>query len=166
MNNVLFLDIDGVLNRHARYENGYCGIEPHPVAHLNTLLYTFSDLKLVISSAWRYSFWNKDLTTKGFEIMLSSHGLNVLGRIAGFTQVDEIFRTEHITTAKWIELLKDQGLYFRAELIRNWVLEHNAQKWAVIDDLPVPIDNLIQTDSDRGLTSAELSLIINYFRDK
>lgn len=85
---VIFLDIDGVLNRHQQHENGYCGTDPECVRHFNRLLANAPDWKIVISSAWRYLILNGAMTLKGFESMLLTHGLNVKDRIAGRTRAD------------------------------------------------------------------------------
>jgi len=51
---LLFLDIDGVLNDHAKLESGYCGIRHDKASLLNRILDAVPDVQLVISSAWRY----------------------------------------------------------------------------------------------------------------
>lgn len=71
---ILFLDIDGVLNNHEKLESGYCGISQPQAHHLNLILDTFPDLKLVISSAWRYMTFRGDMTLRGFEMLLQICG--------------------------------------------------------------------------------------------
>src|SRR4051812_10891411 len=50
---VLFLDIDGCLNRKIAHANGYCGLRPKNVRNLNHILAS-PRVRIVISSAWRY----------------------------------------------------------------------------------------------------------------
>jgi len=145
---LLFLDIDGVLNDHTRYSSGYCGTGARQVNHLNDLLQEVPDLQLVISSAWRYLILNGAMTLKGFEALLLTHGVNAYGRIHGHTDADETTTPE--------ERLTFGG---RAELIRRYVDQHDPDGWAVVDDLPIPVANLVQTISRHGLTSQNVEAI-------
>ncbi len=47
----------------------------------------------------------------------------------------------------------------RAELIRRYVDQHDPDGWAVVDDLPIPVANLVQTISRHGLTSQNVEAI-------
>lgn len=70
---VLFLDIDGVLNGHQRHANGYCGIDPGKVEHLNGIV-AETRCRIVLASAWRYMILGGDMTLKGFGHMLATYG--------------------------------------------------------------------------------------------
>jgi hypothetical protein len=62
---IIFLDIDGVLNRHILQNNGYCGIEQPHVQALNYILAKVPEAKIVVSSAWRYMVHQQAMTLKG-----------------------------------------------------------------------------------------------------
>lgn len=97
--NVLFLDIDGVLNSYA--EHAYpiknkvddanaryaAGIDPRRVAILNTII-SRSKASVVISSTWRTQF-----STGTLKLLLEAQGLkaSILGKtpIMGLTPIDE-----------------------------------------------------------------------------
>ena len=85
---IVFLDIDGVLNSHKPHPNGYCGISPECAQRFNHILDKFPDVKLVISSSWRYLVHSGSMTIIGLENLFLSHGLNFKGRIEGITRED------------------------------------------------------------------------------
>lgn len=70
----LFLDIDGVLNRHNRHANGYCGMDRDCVDILNGILET-TKAKVVLASAWRYFVLRGEMTLAGLQGLLCTHGL-------------------------------------------------------------------------------------------
>lgn len=86
---LIFLDIDGVLNGHDqhRHPNGYCGISPGCVYHLNRIVRE-TGAELVISSAWRYLL-NNAMSLDGFRYMLMTYGLDKDVHIQGRTARDE-----------------------------------------------------------------------------
>lgn len=113
---VIFLDIDGVLNRYA-----FLGapstinmIEPELAARLNKLL-MFTDAKLVISSTWRCLVLNGHYSLHGFAHMLKTHGVTVASVVA--------------TTGG------NDGLN-RGRQIRAWLREHlsEVEKYVILDD--------------------------------
>ena len=117
----IFLDIDGVLNDHAKHVNGYCGIKSSCVEILNCILYA-TDAKLIISSAWRYLVHNGSMTLTGFENLLLSHGVNCYQKVHGVTRKDVS-----------VEVCD------RGEQIAEYVREHNIEKYVVLDDLDLGI---------------------------
>jgi hypothetical protein len=75
MEKILFLDIDGVLNDHAFCEVAQsCTIKPQCMGHLNQIIHS-TGCSIVLTSAWRYIIHGGDMTLKGFEYMLRTHGL-------------------------------------------------------------------------------------------
>lgn len=75
MNPILFLDVDGVLNDHAFCEvSESCTIKPQCMAHLNSIIHE-TDCDIVLTSAWRYIIHGGEMTLKGFEYLLRTHGL-------------------------------------------------------------------------------------------
>src|SRR4051812_40049868 len=96
---IVFLDLDGVLNGHERFENGYYGIRQENVAELNFLLKSVPTAKIVLISSWRYMLYDS-MTLDGFTNLLLSHGVNCLlrerdkdeprlSKLIGATQFDE-----------------------------------------------------------------------------
>lgn len=146
---VIFLDIDGVLNGHERHSNGYCGIKPENVAVLNKLLDQLPDLKLVISSSWRYMI-PKAMTIKGFEYVLLIAGVDCENRVLGVTPKDE-------------EVGGRSGRGKQIQDFRKKSLPEHV-KYVVIDDLPFDFVkcglNFIQTDPDRGLQPEQIPAIL------
>lgn len=153
---VLFLDIDGVLNRHVRHGNGYCGMCPDCVSQLNRILLAVPDLKLVISSAWRYHVHKGHMTVAGLEQLLLTHGVDCFGRVAGITRADSITYTDD-PSADWQDHSAEQwaewGLKWRVEQIREWAASNGVTEFIVVDDLALEMPELVQTDGDLGLTS-------------
>lgn len=145
---VLFLDIDGVLNDHAKHANGYCGTKPECVAEMNRVL-AATGCKIVISSAWRYMVLCGSMTLNGLEQLLLTHGLACNGRLIGFTRRD--------VSAE----VSDRGAQ-----IREWLMLHGSdvERYAVVDDLDLGISEcghpFVQTDGARGLTEADADRLI------
>jgi hypothetical protein len=96
MKKILFLDIDGVLNRYA-----YLGapstinmIEPELAGRLNKIL-LFTNADLVISSTWRYLMINGHYSLHGFAHMLKTHGVTA-AKVADHTGEDHVNRGRQI----------------------------------------------------------------------
>jgi hypothetical protein len=155
---LIFLDIDGVLNAHEKLPSGYCGIGRAQVDQLNRILAAVSDAKLVISSAWRYLILSGSMTIGGFERLLLTHGVNCCQRLHGHTSADPVSVATHTEPfdAEWWKLL---GLEWRAGQIGDYLADVDWQggtlemePFVVLDDLPLVVPNLIQTDGAVGLT--------------
>lgn len=72
---ILFLDIDGVLNRHGETTSTATGfVDPACVAAFNRIV-AACDPKIVICSAWRYLVHNGYMTVRGLATMLRTHGV-------------------------------------------------------------------------------------------
>ena len=152
--NVIFLDVDGVLNRHQQMSNGYAGIEKDCVDNLNLILRKVSDAVIVISSAWRYLIHRGSMTRSGLEYLLLSHGVECEHKIYGYTVMDE-------------------ELPQRGDQILRWLSEHKnlrIEKYMILDDLSFNFYSLqlpfIQTDAQIGLNAGIAQMVIEYFNDK
>jgi hypothetical protein len=125
MNNIptIFLDIDGVLNNHQQYDNGYCGINQECVENFNLILSELNYCHIIISSAWRYLILNKNMTVKGFEQMLLTHGVNCNSLVITNTRADN-------TTYEP-----------RENQITELVVKLKLENWIAIDDLELNLGN-------------------------
>ena len=148
---LIFLDIDGVLNGHEKFPNGYCGIRFDCAARLNRILEEVPNARLVISSAWRYMVLKSDMTINGFEYLLMACGVDAKGKLHGVTAVDP----SQTALKHWEQ---QDGLLWRAVQIRDYLSTaplYNRDHFLVLDDLPIPVPRLIQTDGTKGLTDAD-----------
>lgn len=156
---ILFLDIDGVLNDHGMIMDIYCGIHLDKVKRLNKIL-NDTGCYIVISSAWRYMILGGDMTIKGFEHLLVSHGVNCCQRIIGHTPSDNDVDTRGKQITDWI----NNGL---PPILSK--LKTSCFKYVVVDDLDKEIDiqiseaghPLVQTNGDIGLTDSDVERIIS-----
>lgn len=154
---LLYLDVDGVLNDHRPFPNGYNGISSDSRQFLNELLKLEPDLRIVLSSAWRYLVHGGGMTLGGLENLLLTHGIDAHQRLVGVTLSDEDFIPAELTTkVEKRAFLMDQGCTIRAQQILADVLEREPAAWVVLDDLPIPIPNLVQTNGDLGLRAADV----------
>ncbi len=114
---VLFLDVDGVANKHVAHPNGYCGMEWENVQNLNRVI-AESGCRIVVSSAWRYNVHSGAMTLDGLVNLFLTHGLNVYGNVVvGITRRDT---SPEVT---------DRGAQ-----IAEYVAEHRIERYAVVDD--------------------------------
>lgn len=148
-NKALFLDIDGVLNRHIMLENGYCGIDPFCVWTLNKI-FKAVETEVVISSAWRYMMLGKQITDEGFTYLLRTHGY-AGPDIAGHTIADES------------EPMREDQIY-------NWLDRFSFIKhWAVLDDLDLDfgLDNwrFVKTDGFEGITKEHTDKVVGILKN-
>lgn len=158
---LLFLDIDGVLNDHTAYANGYCGIQADKVVHLNAILEAVPDLKIVLSSAWRYTLG----TVGSIETLLCCHGVNCGKRVHGLTEPDEKTHGGPMPDFGDRQAWSEIGIRLRAMQIRKYVASVNNGNWVAIDDLPLDIEpqNFVQTNPDIGLTAGVANAVIECF---
>lgn len=160
---VLFLDIDGTLNDHTRMSNQYCGIKRTCVDNLNRILDTLPDLKIVISSAWRYMILREIMTIKGFEMLLLTHGIKCFDKVIGYTEADGPLEDEphhHNEPHKWSEM----AIRGRGTQITNWVTQNNVDTFIALDDLHINIPEHYLVNSDTGLTDEDADNIISRLR--
>ncbi|MBS1722851.1 MAG: hypothetical protein JSS66_07720 [Armatimonadetes bacterium] len=150
-----------MLNRHRKMSNGYCGIEARPVARFNRLLKKFPDLHIVVSSAWRYMILGKDMTIRGFEEMLCTHGVDCFGRVFGHTCPDENFWPANPSKEDYADLT------VRVRQIAEHVAEHAPLKYVVFDDLPLPMRApFVHIDGTQGLQNEDVVLAMAYLKDE
>lgn len=157
---VLFLDVDGVLNRHGDYAPGSPLIR-NTCARLLQHVLDQTGAVLVISSAWRYQVLMGAVTLRGFEHLLRTHGiraevLDVTPRDAGDTQHEFNGRT---------------GAAERVGQIRAWLAAHpEVTRWAVVDDarlsLADPTLPIVETDGALGLTVEDADALIALLRGR
>ena len=86
---LVFLDIDGVLNTASAYDWGVKPLAlicPDNVAYFNSIIEQ-TECKIVVSSSWRMSIHEGDMTLVGFQEMLRSHGMR--GKVVGCTPSGE-----------------------------------------------------------------------------
>lgn len=155
---VLFLEIDGVLNDHTNLESGYCGVNQRCVSKFNAVLDAFPDLKIVISSAWRYMVLSHKMHLSGFEMLLLTHGVKCHDRIIGHTAPDGRIEDEpnHQDPEAWsIAVLK-----WRREQIYEWVRNNGNPQFVVVDDLDLGMPELIQTDGTLGLSVCDVDYLM------
>ncbi len=136
---IVFLDIDGVLNR--KVFNGLSqstSIEPKCVGHLNRVLIE-TGAAIVLSSAWRYMLIRGALTLDGFDYLLRTHGV-VAGRLVSWTCSDEEEKERGWQIHRWRNRIGHTG------------------KYVVIDDLDLGISQLhpfVHTDGEVGLIESD-----------
>ena len=178
--NIIFLDIDGVLNYlphspsnsyNGRFINGE-EIEPKIIRKFNKIFKEYPDLKIVISSSWRGNM---------------PRTINAL-RMAGFEYIDNIIgRTPRAQAVHYLNGDLDKPLEppytlrheRRSQQILKWLLDnpgisYRLNKFLIIDDEVYDIyggagfdflkDNTLRTDSDKGLTNDDITFIIDYFK--
>ena len=140
---VVFLDIDGVLNReHINYGDDdwpVCCHEPKLCANLQSIL-DKAGAEIVVSSAWRE---DDDLKSR-LPIILAGWGIGHMP--VGYTTTDSLLvckLSDHLWYAK-----------NRASQILQYVSEHTLGTWIAIDDLPLPLpdEHFVHTHPRFGLT--------------
>lgn len=142
----LFLDIDGVLNDHSQYSNGYSGIQQDKVLLLNKILDSFEDLYIIISSAWRYMMIGDSMNLMGFDYILKINGINTRGKLLGHTRPDKDINEPRIN-----QILD----YLDGQLVESFV---------ILDDLELSHPNQVKTDSMIGLTESDVEKAIQILR--
>jgi hypothetical protein len=150
--NVIFLDIDGVLNSRRSVVSGYrqapvddgvsarmaSRLDPIAVGLVNRLA-VIADAKIVICSAWRVG-----MTVDGLQKLLGSAGL-ISERLVGFTDNKPGMRGEQI--ARYLSTYPN---------IKNYV-------WFDDEDDKLPGQNLVQTNCENGLCWAEYAAACKIF---
>lgn len=154
---LLFLDIDGVLNTHQKMANGYRPIQFTKINLLNKLLDQFPDLQIVLSSSWRDHLKCVD----AIEVFLCFHGLNCNDRVHGFTERDELTHDGPLPEFGDIKAWSKLALNLRANQILKYVDEHKPDKWVVLDDLPLSIDNLVKVNPRLGLIEDHIEKVVD-----
>lgn len=156
---IIFADVDGVLNDHWKHPNQYSPLCSGCVEMFTILLDSVpKDTGIVLSSAWRYMVAGGAMSLRGFEYLLMLAGGpwdTYNERIVGITESDEetCYRLGLAERGAKIDhvFLKENGLEIRAEQIRLYARENKVDSFVVLDDLNIPVENLVQTLGDKGL---------------
>lgn len=142
---IIFLDVDGVLNRRVLGEPQIC---PECCRNLNDILEATGAM-VVVSSSWRYQILRGDHTNESWAKQFHDHG------------------AERLTVIDTIDA--DRGHYTRGKLIRLWLAlkrgEFGVRQYCVIDDEDYDIGTyhvtrFIQTDPRVGLTASDAARAI------
>lgn len=150
MSDLIFLDIDGVLNDHSFDDLAKsCRIVPSNVVHLNRIIVE-TGAKIVLSSAWRYLLNRDEMTLQGLDWLLRSHGV-AAGALVGITHPDTPIEwdEENGVPSKFMENERaKQVSRYRAKV------KHKGA-YVVIDDLDLGFTEaghpFVQADSIQGL---------------
>lgn len=156
--NILFIDIDGVLNclsTKERSPDGFIGVDPRKV-HILKEMADAIDADIVLSSSWK-SEWSKDpekCTGDGKYLVecLQAEGLSILDKIE-----DPPGR---------------HGKARRGEAIINWLLTHEHGAWIVLDDEEFDFvrtkvtRHLLRTSYQWGLKEKHLEVAERMIRDQ
>lgn len=169
MSKFLFLDFDGVLNDHSVLNNGYSQLNENCVLELCRILDSCEDVNIILSTAWRYMTMGipHAVNYKGMEYILCLFGANpesIRDRIVDATESDEEtcwrLGISHIGEELDYEWLKENGISIRKEQI---LFKAKNNHFVVLDDLPIDLPQLIQTDPNVGLTKELADLVIERF---
>lgn len=173
MNNTpcIFLDIDGVLNDHNPFNNGYSGLKPDCVELLCQVLKAIPETRIIISSAWRYLVFDGSLSLSGLEYIFLIHGAEydaIHGKIIGVTPSEEEIARKLGICEPNVDLdymwLKENGQDIRVLEIQQVIEDLNISNYVVVDDLNLCITNLVKTDPFKGLTTFDIQKIIEILK--
>lgn len=148
--NIIFLDIDGVLNGHD-WDQGAMStrIQYRCIRQLNRIIKA-TGAKVVLSSAWRYMLLKLKrskppaMTLTGFEYLMRTHGTCGF-RLLGTTASDEEFGFPGVD---------DECR--RARQVRKWLVDHGWSNYVCIDDEDFGFTRMkmqfVQTNGKWGLS--------------
>lgn len=162
--NILFLDIDGVLNSidymmpRRNYDSSICDestndirynehnvgslmLDSRCVRRLGKIMDS-CDIRIVLSSYWRISPWK-------------------------VSYIRKIFEEYNMDNEKIIDKTPRLSNSNRTREILKWVDEHSHEvnRWIAVDDnvLELETENFVKTDSFLGLTDSDVNQIIRKF---
>lgn len=153
--NVIFLDIDGVLNSdewnasHQQEINDGILVDSDKIRLLQQIVEQ-TDAKLVLHSGWRFWFDEKMLPqrkeAKIFLHMLQSCNLSIWDRTPDRC-TDEIKQTKQFSRVKGQE-------------IKEWLAKHpDTEQWIVLDDIALPgldQNHQVKTNTLLGLSKEDV----------
>ena len=125
---VIFLDIDGVLNTNSDKE-----ISNDKLKLLSELV-SKTGAEIVLSSSWR-NWWNHPKT-------------NIPGSF--ITKWKKQFLDNNLSITLTTELECPKNLS-----IEKFIIRHDVKCFIVLDDEPIDISNLVQTNGNVGLTQSD-----------
>lgn len=125
---VIFLDIDGVLNTNSDRE-----ISNDKLKLLSELV-SKTGAEIVLSSSWR-NWWNNPKT-------------NIPGSFIINWKKQFLDNNLSITLTTELECPKNLS-------IEKFIIRHDVKCFIVLDDEPIDIANLVQTNGDVGLTQSD-----------
>lgn len=137
--NVLFLDVDGVLNSYQSSKQ----LDDSMIYHLGTIV-SRVNLKVVLASAWR--LYSDSLVE--LEVRLAKDGISIFDT------------TVHLMPEKM-----SMPPVERCFEIQEWLDRHEVEKFAILDDdKKANIEgHFFKTDPDVGLTKEIADSIVKYF---
>lgn len=148
MNNILFLDFDGVLNTDSFRDLFGSQLNPFLVRNLVHLVVE-GNFDIVLSTAWRHTMtierMHQALACQGFREALSDEELSSLN-IIGETDKIRGSTPEHCRS---IEIL-------------SFVSDHDLKHWVAVDDmnLSLPEGHFHKTDPEKGLQMKDVEHIL------
>jgi hypothetical protein len=166
--NIIFLDIDGVMNMYGSSSRTFMKpyghhIEPHLVCRLNYICENVKDLKIVISSSWRSDM--EDLQKQ-----LEEQGFKYWNLVIGKT-CKPLLNTDK---QPHYNLKKDYLYMHRGEQIAEWLWTNQFKgNFLVIDDeindicgsacSSIDKDCVYEIDLNEGMLHKDTEAIIKYF---
>ncbi len=167
----IFLDIDGVLNNHERYANGYCKMNQANVQELNELLARIPDAKIVIISSWRYMIQTRSMTMEGFTNLLLSHGVNILDTSEDTSQMD-LMQKPVLKSRLYSRTVSDEQMSGRGKQIQHWMQDNMydrlIDRHVVIDDMMWDFHkyklNVVLCDAKFGMQRTQVEKSIQYLK--
>lgn len=166
--NLLFLDIDGVLNAHEPLcPEVLCGrIHADKVGRLNRVLRS-TDARIVLSSAWRYIIHRAEMNLGGMEWLLRSHGI-IAGRLIGITRPDTMMPTTFDGRPENWPVENERGRQIHDWLIDNRNDADFGSPYVVVDDLDLGISvaghPFVHVNGAIGLTDHDADRMIRMLR--
>lgn len=157
--NLIFLDIDGVFNNHPPLcVDSQCGTIDRDKVRLFNEVLRRTGANVVLSSAWRYFFYRGEMSLRGIEWLLRSHGM-MSGRLIGITDADTLVRCEKWDYGKPWPMTDERGSQITKYLERFRSDGGEVKKYVVVDDLDLGIvaagHPFVRTDGNVGLTEAD-----------
>lgn len=150
--NIIFLDIDGVLNTSDdRTRCGWDIISGKGLEQLKRIIKS-TKVDIVLSSAWRKEQKDRNIIKYWFDVY----------KIPVWIDVTPVIPVE-------VDWSDEKWANQRADEIREWILGKPIDKAAILDDMPVNLSiptvniKLFQTDDDFGLTADIADQVIAFF---
>jgi hypothetical protein len=153
---LIFLDIDGVLNRHDWNPLAMSNtIDRERMERLNRIIIE-TDALIVITSAWRYHYYRGEMSFVGLDWLLRTHGLAAgteeRPRVLGITRQDTMIEGKPKENERGQQIAD----FLNALMFRG--------PYVVIDDMELGIPEaghpFVKIDDAVGITDADADLAI------